>query len=242
MMKKAYTFHIGCCGFPVRQKLYYEIFSVVEIQQTFYQLPELKTALRWRNSAPEGFEFTIKAPQLITHETHSPTYRRYKRSIPEEKKRYYGSFKPTEEVITAWEEMKKIANILHATIILFQSPPSFFPSYSNIENMKAFFSSIEREDFTLVWEPRGKWSSKEIERVCKDLDLVHCVDPFKDISLYGKIRYYRLHGKTGYKYQYTPNDLEWLIDKISRKITYFMFNNISMFEDARRFQEITLSL
>ncbi len=36
--------NVGCCGFAASQKKYFELFDVVEIQQTFYQIPEIKTA------------------------------------------------------------------------------------------------------------------------------------------------------------------------------------------------------
>jgi uncharacterized protein YecE (DUF72 family) len=58
---------VGCCGFAAAQKKYFERFRVVEIQQTFYQIPEIKTAEKWRHAAPPGFEFTMKAWQLIIH-------------------------------------------------------------------------------------------------------------------------------------------------------------------------------
>jgi hypothetical protein len=92
---------IGCCGFPVARQKYFEQFSTVEIQQTFYQLPTLSTARKWREEAPEGFEFTAKAWQLITHEPTSPAYRRLKKSISEDNRNNYGSFKPTDEVFEA---------------------------------------------------------------------------------------------------------------------------------------------
>ncbi|MFQ5882008.1 MAG: DUF72 domain-containing protein [Candidatus Methylomirabilales bacterium] len=56
-------------------------FPVVELQQTFYQPPRLKTVQRWREEVPATFEFTMKAWQLITHEPGSPTYRRLKIAI-----------------------------------------------------------------------------------------------------------------------------------------------------------------
>ncbi|MFQ6672762.1 MAG: DUF72 domain-containing protein, partial [Candidatus Tectimicrobiota bacterium] len=40
---------------------------LVEVQQTFYQPPWRTTAERWRWQAPEGFAFSPKAGQLITH-------------------------------------------------------------------------------------------------------------------------------------------------------------------------------
>ncbi len=37
---------VGCCGFPGSRKDYFSQFKLVEVQQTFYKMPKLKTALR----------------------------------------------------------------------------------------------------------------------------------------------------------------------------------------------------
>ena len=44
-------------------------FPVVEINNTFYQLPKEKTLLDWAARVPEQFQFAIKASQRITHFT-----------------------------------------------------------------------------------------------------------------------------------------------------------------------------
>ena len=229
-------YRIGCCGFPVSRKRYFEAFSVVELQQTFYQIPRMETVERWREEAPEGFEFTMKASQLITHEPSSPTYRRCNVEIPEGKRERYGSFKPTDEVFKAWEVTRKIALTLRARVVVFQCPPSFRPTDENMARMEGFFRTIERDSLILAWEPRGRWEEGDVERLCRELDLVHAVDPFKDRPLYGIIRYFRLHGKGGYRYRYTDDDLRWL--KETYREGYFMFNNVYMFEDAKRFKEM----
>ena len=58
---------VGCCGFSVSMKKYFEKLKLVEVQKTFYEPPKIETAKKWKNSAPEGFEFTLKAWQVITH-------------------------------------------------------------------------------------------------------------------------------------------------------------------------------
>lgn len=228
---------IGCCGFSVSRENYFKNFKVVEIQQTFYDLPEEKTVLKWRETSPSDFEYTLKAWQLITHSPSSPTYKRLKIKIKNEKD--YGFFKPTDEVFSAWEETEKIARILKAKVIVFQCPASFLPDKENIKNLKKFFRKIERKDYIFCWEPRGNWVEDLIKDLCKELNLVHCVDPFKNKSLWGKIRYFRLHGKTGYKYKYTDEDLNYLKEMIEPKFTtYMMFNNVYMFEDSLRFKKL----
>lgn len=228
---------IGCSGFPISKKKYFEHFKVVEIQQTFYQPPERKVIENWAKERPPDFEYVIKAWQLITHSPESPTYRRLKDKISEEKKHRYGFFRPTEEVFLAWQKIEEIAKSLNAKIVLFQTPQSFIASAENKENIKRFFSTIRR-DFIFGVELRG-WRKEDIEIVCKDLDLVHVVDPFLSKSLYGAIGYFRLHGKGGYRYRYSREELLLLKDYLPlEKENYVFFNNTYMFENAVEFKEI----
>jgi uncharacterized protein YecE (DUF72 family) len=241
---------IGGCGFSVAKARYYDHFDVVELQQTFYQPPALKTAEKWRTEAPENFEFTLKAWQLITHESGSPTYRRLRIDITEREKKNYGSFKPTKEVLSAWQKTDEIATVLGAKTIIFQCPASFTPTNENINNLRKFFDSIDRRDYTFAWEPRGtKWDKEDIKNLCGELDLVHCVDPFKcDPAHTSDITYFRLHGKGGTRYRFTIDDLLWLNEKISERKAcrgespnrpcYVMFNNIYMFDDALHFKKV----
>lgn len=232
---------IGCCGFPVNKKEYFKNFGVVEIQQTFYQPPQrLDTIEKWREEAPCDFEYTLKAWQLITHTPSSPTYRRLKIKIQENKKKGYGNFKPTDEVFQAWERIDVVANILGSKIILFQCPSTFLPTDGSKDNMRKFFSKINRGNYIFVWEPRGDWEDKEIKRICKELNLVHCVDPFKGKSVYGDIKYYRLHGIGTYNYQYGKEELDYLKTMVQKEKleTYVMFNNTHMLHDATKFAQL----
>jgi uncharacterized protein YecE (DUF72 family) len=222
------------------QKNYHRDFEVVEVQETFYQPGSIGKYEKWRSAAPREFEFTVKAWQLITHEPSSPTYRKLKSAIPHGKKDRYGSFRPTQEVFAAWEVTDMIAQALDAKVILFQSPSSFAPLRENERNMRTFFKTIDRRGHLLCWEPRGDWQDKDIKRICGDLDLVHCVDPFKAQPLHGRVRYFRLHGRPGYnlRYRYTKQDLQELLGMIDRKRAYVLFNNLGMLHDAKRFQSL----
>ena len=46
---------------------YVERFATVEINATFYRMPNAKTLASWAASAPAGFTYVLKAPQQITH-------------------------------------------------------------------------------------------------------------------------------------------------------------------------------
>jgi uncharacterized protein YecE (DUF72 family) len=228
---------IGCCGWARPQAEYFRNFSVIEVQQTFYQPPRLETLARWRESAPRNFEFTLKAWQLITHESTSPTYRRLKIAIPQRTKARYGAFRPTEEVQSAWRTTLDCARALGACIVLFQCPASFTPSDEHIENLRDFFAAAHRDanDLVLAWEPRGKWSENVVQALCTELHIIHAVDPFVQQPVTSRSRYFRLHGIGGYDYSYSDVDLGRLASWCRGK-TYVMFNNKSMAQDALRFR------
>lgn len=229
---------VGCCGFPVSRERYYRHFVCVEVQQTFYDPPKEETLKKWRKEAPGGFEFTLKAWQLVTHDPKSPTYKRLKTKIPEKKKANYGLFKPTDEVFEAWEITKRAALLLKANFVIFQSPPSFKPTQEFISNLRAFFGQIDRAGLILGWEPRG-WPRELVADLCKELGLIHVVDPFTEESAWGDIIYWRLHGRGRYNYQYSDQELEVLRDRLDfRRMAYVMFNNTKMYEDALRFMEL----
>ena len=42
-------------------------FDTVEINNTFYRLPEEHTFARWAEQAPRGFLFAVKASRFLTH-------------------------------------------------------------------------------------------------------------------------------------------------------------------------------
>ena len=176
---------------------------------------------------------------MITHEPSSPTYRRLKIKISQSKEKNYGSFKPTDEVYAAWERTKEIADTLNAKVVVFQCPASFEPTNENKSNIKRFFTSIKSDKYIFAWEPRGKWDEKEVGSICNKLNLVHCVDQFKSKPTYSKICYYRLHGIGGYKYKYTEEDMHTLKGFVKRGFdSYFMFNNVYMYEDALAFKKL----
>ncbi|MBI4573414.1 MAG: DUF72 domain-containing protein [candidate division NC10 bacterium] len=238
---------VGCCGFPIAKAEYYRRFAVVEIQQTFYNLPRVQTAERWRQEAlarrsrngRADFEFTMKAWQLITHERSSPTYRRLRKAIPEAERDLYGSFRPTEPVLKAWTDTAAVARALGASVIVFQCPPRFTPTEEHVENLRGFFRSVEHTGFVTAWEPRGDWPPDLVRRLCEELHLVHVVDPLKQLPQSEGLRYFRLHGVTGYRYLHTDQNLRTVAEQCATdNPTYALFNNLFMGEDALRLQAL----
>jgi uncharacterized protein YecE (DUF72 family) len=230
---------IGTCGFGVSQAEYARTFSYVEVQHTFYEPPRLSTLNRWRREMPIGFEFTLKAWQLITHEAKSPTYRRLKRKLSETEKAEAGRFRATEIVNDAWRATLAAAQVLKAKTILFQCPSSFKQTAENIASMEKFFCSIDRQDLNLCWEPRGDWDAGVVRSICESLELCHVVDPFIGTTVTPDKYYFRLHGRNGWRYQYEPGELKELATSLVKsKGGYVFFNNSKMTEDALKFCKV----
>src|SRR4051794_32779671 len=138
-------FRIGTCGYGRAKKPDYAAqLNTVEIQHTFYKPPQVKTLEGWRAEMPEGFEFTLKAWQFITHEGGSPTYKRLKRELTEKEQKEAGAFKPTDTVENGWQVTLESAKALGARTILFQCPAKFVQNATNIKNMRKFFKKIDR--------------------------------------------------------------------------------------------------
>jgi uncharacterized protein YecE (DUF72 family) len=47
---------------------YGERYPVVEVDSTFYRSPSLKMVQAWKDKTPDSFGFSLKVPQVITHE------------------------------------------------------------------------------------------------------------------------------------------------------------------------------
>ena len=239
---------IGCCGWgyfrekdfsrqitrKFRSKLqaYAQVFPSVEVNSTFYRIPKLGTAEKWRREADEmnkEFEFSVKASKIITHVDR------------------FGS----QSSIDALSQMLDVCAALRAKVLLLQSPESFRPSDGNLSRLEHFFSRIQRGNVGLAWEPRGKWweMKERIQEICDRFKLICCVDPLRNnpLSTRGiRLGYFRLHGfgkPSMYMYRFSTDELRKLSEKclaLSNRFDsiFVLFNNSFMYENALEFEAI----
>lgn len=238
---------VGVCGFCLPQAELFRRFRMLEVQQTFYWPPQLKTVERWRRTAPEDFEFTVKAFQAITHTYNHRTYRKVRFSSDELAQ--CGGFRDTRVVRESWTLTCSLAAALAATCVVFQCPPSFEATVENVGNVRRFFHWAQRGALRFAWEPRhATWTAELIANVCRELDLIHVVDPLEQESVFGTPRYYRLHGQFlgGFRYDYShvysDAELYALARRATAEPTYLLFNNKQMASDAERFMRIAGNL
>lgn len=207
-------------------QVYAKLFDLVEINSTFYAIPQISTVKKWREEVDEindKFEFTIKVSHLITHK------------------------KPfSDQAFDVYEKMKELANELRTKILIFQSPSNFKPSSKNLEKVKRFFEKIERNDFIFVWEVRwaNTWTEEIVKKIFSEMGINQCVDPFRQECFYFKdLVYYRLHGlgkASMYNYNFSLEELKFLSKKLKKekKPVYILFNNAYCYENALQFAKL----
>src|SRR5687767_6446452 len=219
-------------------------FPVVEVQNTFYEPPRDEVLRRWIAVTPTSLEYTMKVWQLVTHAATSPTYRRMKNALPAGAEP--GFFRDSTAVEQGWQRSVQCAHVLGATALLFQCPASLTPEAENVSRMRRSFERIERpRGARLLWEPRGSaWVKQRALALalCRDLGLVHVVDPFVTPPQPGAAVYWRLHGIGGPRHSYSDGELRRLWQLLrgvhSAEPAYVLFNNLPRVGDAKRFARL----
>ena len=241
---------VGTCGIRQPRRRYYDNLDVVELQETFYDMPNPDRLRELRKEAPQNFEFTIKVFQALTHSPRSPTWKRMKYKLKGDLEKY-GLLKPTKENFELWEEFLNNVKPLEAKVFIFQTPPSLPATEESCRWIIEFFNTIKRGDIIIGWEPRGDFYNKIelLKKIFDKCEIVHVVDPFRRLPVKRQeVNYFRLHGigpgEVNYRYKYTDDDLRKLLEICNNcdgSLVYVLFNNVYMFDDATRFRNLAKS-
>jgi len=201
---------------------YSKVFNFVEVNSTFYQIPPLAEAEKWRKMVPVNFQFSVRGHRSITHKHR---------------------LKPEKEVFESFERMKRICKVLNAEILHLQTPPAFELSETTIENIRQILPSLNLGSLRLALEIRRTPSADlpgRLVKVMQDFNIIHSVDLSKDESpaYRSDVLYTRLFGK-GEHNVYQPTDGELV--EIDRKATssgskkiVMSFHFVRMYKDAVR--------
>ncbi len=244
----------GTCGFPGGRKKVFSLLDAAEVQESFYNLLSEKQISNIVSQVPPGFSLTMKAWQVTTHPSSSPTWKRLK-TKPKGNLEAYGWMRTTKENLKALEETMEQAKKLRAEVIVFQTPASMPLTDNQKRTVVEFLENAitcSEGQVRVAWEPRGNWvSEEELLRTLEDKGVVIVVDALKReyVRPCEGIVYTRLHGlgkgEVNYRYKYTRDDLLKLKDIIVKSIesegvekVYVMFNNVYMLEDALEFKKI----
>lgn len=97
---------------------YADAFDAVELNRTFYELPQVSTAERWRREAGPGFVFSMKAWQGLTHEWRSPTWNGHRDAVPDDRTDEVGALQRSDFVREAWARTREASEALEAAVVV----------------------------------------------------------------------------------------------------------------------------
>jgi len=167
------------------------------------------------------------------------------------------SFKQTKENVSNLEKFfGSINRSITASRNVLSEPPALAGGSSMQKrklSLPAYAGGSDKDQLNFAWEPRGDWDPKVVKSICNNLDLWHAVDPFTSTSSTPDRLYFRLHGRNGWRYEYDDEELRELIAILTttkfkpgkvasgspdNEGSYVFFNNVSMTQDALRFQSM----
>ena len=217
---------IGCSGWTYRhwrelfyppktpQRLWFgcyaETFETVELNTSFYHLPKPETFTKWRDQAPPGFRYAVKAPRFVTH-----------------MKKLKDCAEPVAEFLSR-------ARNLRETIgpILYQLPPRWA---CNTERLEEFIGHLP-PDLAHVFEFREKsWISEEVLALLGARGVSFCVHDMLESATprwaSGPVAYLRFHGCGGKYWGRYPDETllgwsDWIVEQArSGRDVWCYFNN-----------------
>jgi len=189
-------------------KYYTKYFSTVELNSPFYHWPKESTVRSWYKAAPEGFIYTLKVNNIITH---------IKR------------FNETEELI---KEFYKLGDELKDKLgcFLFQLPPSLKFS---MDRLKVILEQLDHEMKNVIEFRNASWFNEDVYNEFKKNGVIFCIISYpnlpEDFIKTGDDIYIRFHGKkTRYASNYTNKELDVWAKRIkgsNAKNVWAYFNN-----------------
>jgi len=179
---------------------YTKYFQTVELNVTFYRLPQEKTFKSWYRRVPEDFLFVVKGSRFITHI-----------------KRLKGVKKATKLFFQRVNLLKEKLGL-----ILWQFPPSFKIENKNLERLQKFLEILSSFKTGQAFEFRHQSCfSKEVFQLLKKYRAALVIADSPRFPLVEKITsnfiYLRFHGgKILYGSKYSSSELKEWAKKIKK--------------------------
>jgi len=184
--------------------------QTVEINNSFYNLPELSTIKKWYRSAPDGFLFSVKASRYITH-----------------MKKLKDPRKPLIKMMRRVGPLKEKLGP-----VLFQLPPRW---KCNTERLKSFLDTLPGKSRFAMEFRDDSWWNKDVYKLLEKYGVAYCIFDLNGQTSPREVTtdlvYIRLHGPKGaYQGKYDSKELAGWAGAISSwrrqgKKVYCYFDN-----------------
>jgi uncharacterized protein YecE (DUF72 family) len=225
-MERRGEIRIGCSGWIYRhwrtlfypekmaQRLWFGhyagTFDTVELNTSFYHLPKPESFTKWKDQAPPGFRYAVKAPRFITH-----------------MKKLKDCAEPVSEFLSRARNLGEAIGP-----ILYQLPPRWA---CNMERLEEFAALLPR-DLAHVFEFRDRsWMTGEVLALLDARGISFCVHDMIGLVTErwasGPIAYVRFHGREGKYWGRYPDETllawtDWIVEEASAgRDVWCYFNN-----------------
>ncbi|PYR54552.1 MAG: DUF72 domain-containing protein [Acidobacteria bacterium] len=186
------------------------VFDTVEINNSFYRLPERATFAAWARRAPRRFEFAVKASRFLTHMK--------KLKEPEE---------PLERLFSRMQALGR-----HLGPVLYQLPPGW---KLNLDRLRYFLDALPRRARHVMEFRDPTWYDREVCHLLDRRGVALCLHDMPGSATarerVGPFVYVRFHGATskyggGYAVDRLRSWAEWLnAQRDGSSDVYAYFNN-----------------
>jgi len=154
----------------------------VEVNYTFRKLPTPEMLTGWLGAVPDGFRFSFKAPQRITH---------------------FSRLRETDDLVAEFvAALKPVAKASKLGVLLFQLPPNF---KADQPRLAAFLKTRSMHGLHIGFEFRHEsWFCNEIYDTLRERDAALCIaegDELKTPKIHTSAAFtcFRLRRSGGYK-------------------------------------------
>jgi uncharacterized protein YecE (DUF72 family) len=168
------SLHVGTSGYSYKEwkgsfypekipakemlRFYSERLSTVEINATFYRLPQKSTLENWKEQVPKSFRFSLKAPQRITH------------------------FKRLNEVGDDTKYFLEIAATLEDQlgVVLFQLPPNM---KKDLPRLETFLSALPAQPRAAFEFRHPTWFDDDVLALLRARNCALCISDTDDMPV-----------------------------------------------------------
>lgn len=143
---------------PAKEMLrfYAERLSTVEINATFYRMPQTSMLENWKEQVPNTFRFSLKAPQRVTH------FKRLKEADEETK-----YFLETASVLAD-----------HLGVVLFQLPPNM---KKDLPRLEAFVNNLPHQPRVAFEFRHPTWFDDDVLELLRSKNQALCTSDTDDM-------------------------------------------------------------
>lgn len=202
-------------GMPAGQRLpwYAERFEAVELNASFYAVPERDTVQRWVEVTPDGFTFDVKLHRLLSRHSAGldslpPELRERARTTPRGRVVLEPGIEQalTEELLRAIEPLERAGRL---GALLLQCTPGFKPSRNELSELEPLVAAVAPRRLVLELRHRGWVDDERLPQTlawCSEHGVAFvCVDappgdhfsimPSVDAVTRDDLAYVRIHGR-----------------------------------------------